>query len=56
MLRVVHAIGLPAELRALLDELPLEAPVPLAEVAREGAPLFLAAAEDLLRYPRGAPR
>lgn len=51
MLRVVHAIGLPAELRALLDELPLEAPVPLAEVAREGAPLFLAAAEDLLRYP-----
>jgi signal transduction histidine kinase len=51
VLRVVHAIGLPAELRALLDELPLEAPVPLAEVAREGAPLFLAAAEDLLRYP-----
>src|SRR5688572_18812637 len=51
VLRVVHAIGLPAELRALLDQLPLEAPVPLAEVAREGAPLFLAAAEDLLRYP-----
>ena len=51
MLRVVHAIGLPAELRALLDQLPLEAPVPLAEVAREGAPLFLATAADLLRYP-----
>jgi signal transduction histidine kinase len=51
VLRVVHAIGLPAELRALLDQLPLEAPVPLAEVAREGAPLFLAAAEELLRYP-----
>ena len=51
MLRVVHAIGLPAELRALLDQLPLEAPVPLAEVAREGVPLFLAAEADLLRYP-----
>jgi len=51
VLRVVHAIGLPAELRALLDELPLEAPVPLAEVAREGAPLFLAAERDLLHYP-----
>ena len=46
VLRVVHAIGLPAELRAMLDELPLEAPVPLAEVAREGAPLFLAACAD----------
>ncbi|HVH17229.1 MAG TPA: ATP-binding protein [Myxococcota bacterium] len=51
VLRVVHAIGLPGELRALLDQLPLEAPVPLAEVAREGLPLFLAGAEDLLRYP-----
>ena len=51
VLRVVHAIGLPAELRALLDELPLEAPVPLAEVARDGAPRFLAAEADLLRYP-----
>ena len=51
VLRVVHAIGLPAELRAMLDELPLEAPVPLAEVAREGAPLFLAAERDLLQYP-----
>jgi signal transduction histidine kinase len=51
VLRVVHAIGLPAELRALIDQLPLEAPVPLAEVAREGVPLFLAAADDLLRYP-----
>ena len=51
VLRVIHAIGLPAELQALLDQLPLEAPVPLAEVAREGAPLFLAAEADLLRYP-----
>lgn len=51
VLRVVHAIGLPAELRAMLDQVPLEAPVPLAEVAREGAPLFLAAERDLLHYP-----
>jgi signal transduction histidine kinase len=51
VLTVVHAIGLPAEVRALLDQLPLEAPVPLAEVAREGAPLFLSAEEDLLDYP-----
>jgi signal transduction histidine kinase len=51
VLRVVHAIGLPTELSALLDHLPLEAPVPLAEVAREGAPLFLAAERDLLHYP-----
>jgi signal transduction histidine kinase len=51
VLRVVHAIGLPTEVRALLDQLPLEAPVPLAEVAREGAPLFLATAEELLSYP-----
>ena len=51
VLQVIHAIGLAAELRALIDQLPLEAPVPLAEVAREGAPLFLAAEPDLLRYP-----
>jgi signal transduction histidine kinase len=51
VLLVVHAIGLPAELRALLDQLPLEAPVPLAEVARDGVPLFLATERDLLHYP-----
>jgi signal transduction histidine kinase len=51
VLLVVHAIGLPAELRAMLDQVPLEAPVPLAEVAREGAPLFLATERDLLHYP-----
>src|SRR5688500_10202817 len=48
---VVHAVGLPAELKALLDRLPLDAPVPLAEVAREGAALFLPSPDDLLRYP-----
>ena len=51
VLQVVHAIGLATELRALIDQLPLEAPVPLAEVAREGAPLFLATEPDLLHYP-----
>src|SRR5690349_3042053 len=43
-LHVVHAIGLPAELRAALDELPLNAPVPFADVARTGEPLFLESA------------
>ena len=56
VLQVIHAIGLPAELRALIDQLPLEAPVPLAEVAREGKPLFLADEAALLHYPGGAPR
>ena len=51
VLRVVHAIGFPAELKALVDRLPLDAPVPLAEVARDGEALFLASAEELLRYP-----
>jgi signal transduction histidine kinase len=51
VLRVVHAIGLPDELKALVDRLPLDAPVPLAEVAREGFAVFLPAADDLSRYP-----
>lgn len=50
-LHVVHTIGLPAEIRAALDELPLDAPVPLAEVARSGEPLFLATESELSRYP-----
>jgi signal transduction histidine kinase len=51
VLRAVHAIGLPDELKALVDQLPLDAPVPLAEVAREGTALFLPAPIDLLKYP-----
>ena len=51
VLMVVHAIGLPTELRALIDRLPLDAPVPMAEVAREGIALFLPGAGDLRRYP-----
>jgi signal transduction histidine kinase len=50
-LHVVHAIGLPAEVKAALDQLPLDAPVPFAEVARVGAPLFLPSERDLSRYP-----
>jgi signal transduction histidine kinase len=51
VLRVVHAIGVPDALRALVDRRPLDAPVPLAEVAREGIPLFLPTEGDLRRYP-----
>ena len=54
MLHVVHAIGLPAEVKAALDELPLDAPVPFAEVARTGEPLFLASEADMQRYPEWA--
>ena len=50
-LTVVHAIGLAAEVRAALDKLPLNAPVPLAEVARTGEPLFLASERELRSYP-----
>jgi signal transduction histidine kinase len=50
-LHVVHAIGLPAEVRAALDELPLDAPVPFADVARTGDPLFLPSEEALGNYP-----
>ncbi len=48
---MVHAIGLPAEVKAALDELPLDAPVPLAEVARTGEPLFLPSEAEMRRYP-----
>jgi len=50
-LSVVHAIGLPAEIGAALDQLPLDAPVPLAEVARDGQPRFLASEPALASYP-----
>ena len=50
-LNLVHAIGIPAEVRATLERLPLDAPMPLAEVAREGEPLFLQSEQELLRYP-----
>ena len=50
-LHVVHAIGLPAEVSAVLDALPLDARVPLAEVASDGRPRFLASERALLAYP-----
>jgi signal transduction histidine kinase len=50
-LHVVHAIGLPAEISAALEELPLAAPVPFAEVARTGEARFLASEEELRTYP-----
>jgi signal transduction histidine kinase len=51
ILHVIHAIGLPSEVKAALEELPLDAPVPLAEVARTGEPLFLPSEREMRRYP-----
>ncbi len=51
VLHVVHAIGLPNEVKAALEKLPLDAPVPLAEVARVGEPLFLPSDHEMRRYP-----
>ena len=50
-LHVVHAIGIPGEIAAALDELPLDAPVPFAEVARTGQPVFLPSVFEMKRYP-----
>jgi signal transduction histidine kinase len=50
-LTVVHAIGLPDEIAASLEQLPLDAPVPLAQVAREGQPLFMPSEVEFLQYP-----
>jgi signal transduction histidine kinase len=49
-LHLVHAIGLPDTLAAALQQLPLDAAVPLAEVARTGEPLFLSSDVALRRY------
>jgi signal transduction histidine kinase len=50
-LHVVHAIGLPGAIAAALEQLPLDAPVPFAEVARTGEPLFLPTVKEMQRYP-----
>ena len=50
-LHVVHAIGLRAEINAALDDLPIDAPVPFAEVARLGEPLFLPSELEFSQYP-----
>ena len=50
-LYLIHAIGLPGEVEAALAELPLDAPVPLADVARTGEALFLESVEEMKSYP-----
>src|SRR5690349_490638 len=47
ILTLVHAIGLPADVRASLQRFPLDAPLPLAEVARTGEPIFLPSEMEL---------
>src|SRR5690242_9667267 len=49
-LTLVHAIGLPADVRATLQQFPLDAPLPLAEVARTGEPVFLRSERELRCY------
>ncbi|MBK5186646.1 MAG: GAF domain-containing protein [Gemmatimonadaceae bacterium] len=49
-LSLVHAIGVPAEVRAALQSLPLDAPQPLAQVARDGEAVFLSSEAELRRY------
>jgi signal transduction histidine kinase len=53
-LHVLHAIGVPGVIRTALEALPLDAPVPFAEVAREGKPIFLASEAEMQRYPTWA--
>ncbi|MEP7088061.1 MAG: ATP-binding protein [Gemmatimonadota bacterium] len=48
---LVHAVGLPEEVQATLKQLPLDSPVPLAEVARDGESIFLHSSAEILRYP-----
>jgi signal transduction histidine kinase len=50
-LHVVHAVGGKAEVTAALEAQPLDAPLPFAEVARSGEPLYLDAASALERFP-----
>ena len=50
-LTLVHAIGLPADVEATLRLVPLDAPTPLAEVARSGESIFFHSESELRRYP-----
>lgn len=50
-LTLIHAIGVPDDVAAALKQLQLDAPVPLAEVARTGEPVFLNSELELRRYP-----
>src|SRR3954469_9845519 len=51
VLTLVHAIGLTADVTATLQQFSLDAPVPLAEVARTGKPIFSESPHALLDYP-----
>ena len=46
-LHLIHAIGVPEEIQAAVRELPLDAAIPFAAVARSGEPLFLASVDEL---------
>ena len=49
---LVGAAQLPDDLSAELRRLPLDAPLPLAEVVRTGEPIYCATRDELLtRYP-----
>jgi signal transduction histidine kinase len=50
-LALLHAIGAPADVAGGLTQLPLDADMPLAEVARTGEAVFLKSESDLRRYP-----
>jgi signal transduction histidine kinase len=50
-LTLVHAIGVPAHVAAALQLLEFDAPVPLAEVARTGEPVFMNSESEMRRYP-----
>lgn len=53
-LHVVHAIGLPADVATALEEDALGTQMPLADVARDGNPLFLHSEHEMARYPMWA--
>ncbi|GAC1647336.1 MAG: hypothetical protein NVS4B3_01230 [Gemmatimonadaceae bacterium] len=50
-LTLVRAIGASGDVDAALQQLRLDAPIPLAEVARTGEPVFLNSQTELQRYP-----
>ena len=56
VLRLLRTIGYPAELIERWAEIPLTAPVPIAEAARTGAPIFLESTDAwAARYPGTGP-
>ena len=56
VLRLLRSIGYPAELLERWAEIPVMAPVPIAEAARTGAPIFLESADAwAARYPGTGP-